>query len=269
MSLIPLHNVTVTGSGERTLLMSHGFGCGQEMFRHLVTAFADDYRVVRYDLAGSGAYPAEQFSRSRYQSLQGYADDAIAICEELGLEDVIHIGHSVSAMIAGLAAAKRPDLFSEVVMICPSARYINEGEYVGGFSEQDIEELLEVMGENYVAWSGQLAPAIMGNAERPQLGEELTTSFCKMDPDIANFFGRVTFTSDNRADLKRITTPTLVLQCNEDIISPEPATRYVHEQLANSQLVSLKARGHCPNLSAPKETAQAIRNFLSQASVPA
>ena len=263
MSYSKLHNVAVEGNGNQTMVMSHGFGCGPQMFRYLVDGFKSDFQIVRYELAGSGSYPVERFDKSRYSDLHGYADDVIGICEELGLKDVIHIGHSVSAMIGGLAAKKRPDLFAQVVMICPSPRYINDGDYYGGFSAEDIEELLEVMGENFVAWSGQLAPAIMGNAERPQLGVELTDSFCQMNPDMANHFARVTFTSDNRKDVPLINTPTLVLQCTEDIIAPENVGEYMHEHLPNGELVMLDARGHCPNLSAPEPTIAAIRNFVA------
>lgn len=269
MSFTKLHNVTVTGSGDRTMLMSHGFGCGQPMFRYLVAAFSPHYRVVTYDLAGTGSYPIERFSLARYKSLSGYAQDVIGICEELELSQVIHIGHSVSGMIAGLAAIERPDLFSHLVMIGPSARYINDGDYYGGFLNEDIEEMLEVMGENFIAWSGSMAPAIVGNAERPALGEELTSSFCTMNPDVAKFFARVTFTSDNRADLALITIPTLVLQTEEDIIAPVAVGQYVHEHLADSEFVLLEARGHCPNISAPEQTIAAIKDYLSRHTMPA
>jgi len=269
MTFSKLHSVKITGEGDRTMLMSHGFGCGQNMFRYLVEAFSSEYKIITYDLAGTGEYPINRFSRANHQTLNGYAKDVIGICEELGLRDVIHIGHSVSAMIAGLASIERPDLFSNLVMIGPSARYINDGDYYGGFTEQDIEELLEVMGENFVSWSGGIAPAIMGNAERPALGEELTSSFCSMNPDIASFFARVTFTSDNREDLGRITTPTLVLQTEEDIIAPRQVGQYVHEHISGSQFVLLEARGHCPNISAPGITISAIRSFLEPALISA
>ena len=262
MTYQDLHSVTITGSGPRTMLMSHGFGCGQNMFRYLMEAFSADYQVITYDLAGTGNYPIERFNRANYQNLTGYAKDVIGICEELGLSEVIHIGHSVSGMIAGLAAIERPDLFGSLVMIGPSPRYINDGNYYGGFTKEDIDELLEVMGDNYMSWSANIAPAIMGNAERAELGEELTTSFCKMDPDIASFFARVTFTSDNRKDLNRISTPTLILQTEEDIIAPRQVGRYVHDNINGSSFVMLDARGHCPNISAPGPTIAAIKEFL-------
>lgn len=263
MSYCKLHGVTVEGSGPRTMLMSHGFGCGPQMFRLMIPELRNDFRIVRYHLAGSGPYPKARFSRAKYGTLDGYAQDVIHICDEMGLTDVIHVGHSVSATVAGLAAIARPDLFSHLVMIGPSARYINDGDYYGGFTTSDIEEMVEVLSGNYVAWSGTMAPAIAGNAERPELGQELTASFCDMDPEIAAFFARVTFTSDNRADLPKITTPTLIIQSREDIIAPEPVGRYVHEHIPGSTFRILDSRGHCPNLSHPHETNAAIREFLA------
>lgn len=250
------------------MLYSHGFGCDQSMFRFLVEDFSRDHRCVTYNLAGTGGTDPALYRRERYRNLQGYADDAIAICEELGLSEVIHVGHSVSAMIALLAARKRPDLFSALIMIGPSPRYINDGDYYGGFSAADIEELLEVMDHNYLGWARQMAPSIMANAERPKLGTELGDRFCEVNPSIAKFFARVTFTSDNRADLPLVEHPTLILQCTEDIIAPEAVGRYVHQQMPNSTFVLLDARGHCPNLSEPARTASAMRGFLQQQPTP-
>lgn len=265
MDLVDYHAVSITGTGPRTILFSHGFGCDKSMFRYLVDDFSQDHRCVTYNLAGTGGTDSRLFRRDKYQTLEGYADDAIAICDELGLEDVIHVGHSVSAMIAIIAARKRPELFTSIVLIGPSPRYINDAEYYGGFSEEDIEELLEVMNHNYQGWAQQMGPAIMGNQERPALGEELTQRFCAVNPDIAKLFARVTFTSDNRSDLATVTHPCLILQCNEDIIAPEAVGRYVHEKIPGSVFEMLEARGHCPNLSEPEQTISAIRRFLETA----
>lgn len=262
MNLLDYHKVSLAGAGERTILFSHGFGCNQSMFRYLFKDLSGDHRCVSYDLAGTGTTNPDLFRKDRYTTLEGYADDAIAICDELGLRNVIHIGHSVSAMIAVIAARKRPELFSSLIMIGPSPRYINDGDYFGGFTEQDIEELLQAMSDNYMGWSGQMGPAIMGNPDRPELGQELTQRFCEVHVSIAKFFARVTFTSDNRGDLKQVIHPTLILQCDEDIIAPPAVGRYVHENIPGSQLVILEARGHCPNLSAPEVTIAAVRAFL-------
>jgi sigma-B regulation protein RsbQ len=245
------------------MLFAHGFGCDQSMWRHVWPRFGDRHRIVLFDHVGAGGSDLSAYDVERYSELQGYAEDVLEICRELELSDVVFVGHSVAAMIGVLAAAKDPELFSALVLVSPSARYIDEDGYVGGFSREDIDSLLESMDSNYLGWSAQMAPAIMGNAERPELGEELTNSFCRTDPEIARHFAHVTFLSDNRADLPEVRTPSLVLQCREDAIAPESVGRFVADRLPDARLVILDAVGHCPNLSAPEETSTAIAEFLS------
>jgi sigma-B regulation protein RsbQ len=232
------------------------------MWRFVTPEFADEYRIVLFDHVGSGGSDLGAYDHTKYSSLAGYADDVLDICRELELRDVIFVGHSVSAMIGVLAAAKEPSRFAKLVLVGPSPRYTNDGDYVGGFTTEDIEGLLESLDSNYLGWSHTFAPVIMGRDDRPELGEELTNSFCRTDPEIARHFARVTFLSDNRADLGRVQTPALVLQCSDDVIAPTSVGTYVHEHLAGSRLVQLAATGHCPNLSAPEETVAAIRSFL-------
>ncbi len=269
MGFLERHQVATVGEGNETLLFSHGFGCNQGMFRHLVDHFRADYRIVLYDLAGAGNYPIEYFNKENYRTLDGYARDLIELCDTLHLRNVHFVGHSVSAMIGVLASLERPEQFASLTLIGPSPRYINDGDYYGGFSERDIEELLATMSDNYLGWSSAMAPAIMGNAERPGLGEELSNNFCKTNPEAARHFATVTFTSDNRAELSRVTHPTLVIQCTEDIIASEQVGEYVHRQIPASRYALIRARGHCPNLSAPEPTSAAIREFLAQLSAPA
>jgi sigma-B regulation protein RsbQ len=245
------------------MLFAHGFGCDQNMWRHVWPAFADRYRVVLFDHVGAGGSDTDAFDRQRYASLGGYADDVLEICHELDLTDVVFVGHSVSAMIGVLAASTEPERFSRLVLIGPSPRYVDDEGYVGGFTRDDIDELLESLDGNYLGWSSAMAPVIMGNADRPQLAEELEGSFCRTDPEIASHFARTTFLSDNRDDLQRVTTPSLVLQCAQDAIAPEPVGRYVHECLRASTFVQMRATGHCPNVSAPEEPIAAIQSFLS------
>ena len=257
------NNVTEHGRpGGRPMLFAHGFGCDQNMWRFVWPEFADDHRVVLFDHVGAGGSDASAFDRDRYASLQGYADDVLEICHELDLTDVVFVGHSVSAMIGALAAAAEPERFGRLVLVGPSPRYIDDEGYTGGFTREDIEGLLASMDSNYLGWSGAMAPVIMGNVDRPELGDELTNSFCRADPEIARHFARVTFMSDNRADLAGLPTPALVLQTTDDPIAPEAVGRYVHEQLPRSSFVLLQATGHCPNLSAPDETVAAIRAYL-------
>jgi sigma-B regulation protein RsbQ len=219
--------------------------------------------VVLFDHVGAGRSDASAFDRERHATLQGYADDVLDICRELGLEDVIFVGHSVSAMIGVLAAAAEPDRFARLVLVGPSPRYVADEGYPGAFTREDIDDLLDALESNYLGWSAQMAPVIMGNADRPALGEELTNSFCRADPEIAAHFARVTFLSDNRADLSRVHTPSLVLQCSDDAIAPDAVGDYVARNLPGAALTRLAATGHCPNLSAPEETVAAIRAFLA------
>jgi sigma-B regulation protein RsbQ len=257
------NNVTEHGvRNGQPLLFAHGFGCDQNMWRFVWPEFEDDYRVVLFDQVGSGRSDLSAYDPARYSSLHGYADDVLEICRELELRDVVFVGHSVSSMIGVLAAAAEPDRFARLVLIGPSPRYIDDDGYFGGFGAAEIEQMFESLDSNFLGWSSAMAPVIMGNEERPELGEELTNRFCRTDPDVAAQFARVTFLSDNRADLARVRTPSLVLQCSDDAIAPEPVGEYVHAHLPQSEYVLLDATGHCPNLSAPVETAAAIRAFL-------
>jgi sigma-B regulation protein RsbQ len=222
-----------------------------------------DHRVVLFDHVGSGRSDLSAYDPVKYGSLRGYASDVVEICRELDLRDVVFVGHSVSAMIGVLALQEAPELFGALVMVGPSPRYVNDGDYVGGFSRADIAALLDALDSNHLGWSAQMAPVIMGNhPEHPELAEELTNSFCRTDPDIARQFARVTFLSDNRADLADVAVPTLVLQCSEDVIAPDVVGRYVHAAIPGSTFTQLAATGHVPHLSSPGETTAAIRDFL-------
>ena len=263
MSVLSRNNVNVHGNPDgRPMMFAHGFGCDQNMWRYVWPAFEDDFRIVLFDHVGAGGSDTAAFDRTRYASLRGYADDVLEISHELDLHDLVFVGHSVSAMIGILAATTEPERFGALVLVGPSPRYIDDGEYVGGFSEEDITGLLDSMDSNFLGWSSAMAPVIMGNEDRPELGEELTNSFCRSDPEIAKQFARVTFMSDNRDDLAAVRTPALVLQCSDDPIAPEAVGLYVASSLPDSSYVRLEATGHCPNLSAPQETVAAIRAFV-------
>jgi sigma-B regulation protein RsbQ len=261
-AVLKRNNVKVLGRGEQPMIFAHGYGCDQNMWRFITPAFEDRYRIVLFDHVGHGQSDAAAFDEAKYGSLNGYADDVLAICRELDLKDAIFVGHSVSAIIGALAAIKEPERFDRLILIGPSPRYINDGDYVGGFKQEDIEGLLDFLDSNHLGWSSTMAPVIMGNPERPDLGEELTNSFCRTNPEIAKHFARVTFLSDNRADLPNVRTKALILQCSQDAIAPEAVGRYMHQNLRGSEFVQLKATGHCPNLSAPEETIAAMEAFL-------
>ena len=262
MTVVTRNNVRVSGRPDgRPMLFAHGFGCDQHVWRFVAPAFEEDHRVVLFDYVGAGGSDLSAYDANRYGSLEGYAQDVLEICRELDLTDAVFVGHSVSAMVGVLAAGRDPERIGALVLIGPSPRYIDDEGYTGGFSREDIEELLESLNSNFLGWSSTMAPVIMGNPDRPELGEELTSSFCRMDPDVAERFARVTFLSDNRADLGEVRVPTLVLQCSEDAIAPRVVGEYVHHAIAGSRFVQLAATGHCPNLSAPQETIDAIRRF--------
>ena len=247
----------------RPVLFAHGFGCDQAMWRFVAPDFEVDHKVVLFDHVGAGNSDLSAYDSEKYGSLRGYATDVVEICRELALSDVVFVGHSVSAMIGVLALQEAPELFGALVMVGPNPRYVDDDGYVGGFSRNDIVGLLDALDSNHLGWSTQMAPVIMGNPDQPELTEELTNSFCRTDPDIALQFARVTFLSDNRADLPGVGVPTLVLQCSQDVIAPDVVGRYVHERIAGSAFARLAATGHCPHLSAPEETVSAIRAFLS------
>lgn len=263
-TVIKRNNVSIWGNGNNTLLFAHGYGCDQTMWRFITPAFQDEYKIVLFDHVGSGKSDLQAYSFEKYSTLQGYARDIVEICDVLALRNVTLVGHSVSAMIAVLAAIQEPSYFSSVVMVCPSPRYTNDGDYRGGFTPQDIESLLESLDSNYLGWSSATAPAIMGNPDRPELGQELTASFCRNNPDIAKHFAKVTFLGDNRADLPKLTVPSLVMQCASDIIAPSHIGEYVQRHTPHSTLAMMQATGHCPHLSAPEETIMVMKQFLSR-----
>jgi sigma-B regulation protein RsbQ len=256
------NNVRVIGSGEETLMFAHGYGCDQSMWRQIVPAFSRDFKIVLFDYVGSGLSDAASFDRTRYSTLRGYALDIVEILEELDLKNVHFVGHSVSSMIGALASLQAPARFETLTMIGPSPCYINNPEYYGGFERKDVEGLLEALESNHVAWSATMAPLIMGNPETPEYAAELESSFCRMDPYLAHHFAQVTFLSDNRADLPKVTANTLILQCQKDSIAGLRVGEYVHKCLPNSQYVVIDATGHCPHLSAPREVIRELQRFL-------
>ena len=261
--MLSRHDVKVTGDpAAPAMLFAHGFGCDQNMWRWVAPAFEATHRVVVFDYVGFGASDHAAWDAERYVTLDGYAQDVLEICRELELRDTVFVGHSVSSMIGVLAADAEPDRFDRLVLVGPSPRYIDDDGYAGGFTREDIDGLLDSLESNYLGWSSAMGPVIVGNPDRPELGEELTNSFCATDPDIAAHFARVTFLSDNRADLAAVQTPSLVLQCADDAIAPQSVGEFVHARIPRSEMVLMRASGHCPNLSAPDELISEIRAFL-------
>jgi sigma-B regulation protein RsbQ len=264
MSIRHRNNIRIEGTGTKTMVLAHGFGCDQNMWRFIVPAFVNDYRVVLFDHVGAGKSDITQYSPEKYNTLDGYADDVLGIIDAVEGAPAVFVGHSVSAMIGVLAALKRPSAFEQLILIGPSPCYINDSDYVGGFTRADIEGLLETLDRNYLGWSSATAPLIIANPGRPELASELTESFCRANPEIAKQFARVTFLSDNRRDLANVRVPALIMQCSEDVIAPDSVGEFVHRNMTQSALVRLEATGHCPHLSAPEETIAAMRQYLSR-----
>ncbi|WDF45571.1 alpha/beta hydrolase [Chryseobacterium sp. KACC 21268] len=262
MNILKRNNVIVRGSGNDIMMFAHGFGCDQNMWRFVYPAFEDRYKIILFDHVGAGNSDLSAYSYEKYDNLEGYATDIIEIANELNVKDGIFVGHSVSAIMGLIAANKAPEIFKTLILVSPSPSYINDKDYIGGFSKSEINELLDSMNKNHLGWSMSIAPVIMGNPEREELTEELANSFCKTDPEIAKHFAKTTFLTDKREILKHTKVSVLILQCSSDIIAPVEVGHYMNKQILGSKLVVMDATGHCPNLSAPEETIRSINNFL-------
>jgi sigma-B regulation protein RsbQ len=258
------NNVVIKGSGSRAMMFAHGFGCDQNMWRFVVPAFEEYYKVILFDYVGSGRSDLTAYDPIRYSDLDGYASDVLDICESLDLRDIVFVGHSVSSIIGLLASIRKPEIFSHILMVCPSPCYINDPpDYTGGFDRADIVALLDLMERNYMGWANYLAPAVMNNSDQPELSAELEASFCSTDPVIARRFAEATFFADNRADLSAVTVPSLILQCSDDLLAPVEVGYFLQNALYESSLRLMSATGHCPHLSHPQETIAVIKDYLA------
>ncbi|WP_442591143.1 alpha/beta fold hydrolase [Pedobacter sp. AW31-3R] len=262
MDIIKRNNVNILGKGKQTMMFAHGFGCDQATWRLITPDFEDDYQIILFDYVGAGNADAGAYDQDRYSTLGGYVQDVIDIAESLGLQDVIFVGHSISCMVGVLASIKNPYLFSKLILIGPSPRYLNDENYYGGMDLADLNQLLEVMDSNYLDWSGKMAPAIIGNPERPELGKELTVSFIATDPELAKNFARVTFLADNRADLPFVSVPSLTIQCKEDLLASEKVATYIKNNTPGNTMLILDSCGHCPHISDPENVIKAIKDYI-------
>lgn len=257
------NNVKVHGEGKPVLMLAHGFGCDQNMWRFIQPDLETDYTLVLFDYCGSGKSDTSFYSKERYSSLEGFARDIVEIADALALSDVVLMGHSVSSITGLLAANARPDLFSKLVMICPSPCFLNiPPDYHGGFDRSDLEELVALMDQNYVGWARYLAPLVMGSANSPELVAELGDSFCSTDPVFAKNFAKATFFSDNREDLKRLQLPTLILQSARDTLAAQEVGEYMHDQIAHSTFRVIQAEGHCLHMTHPKDVIRELKAFV-------
>ena len=262
--IVQRNNVRVFGTGSTTLMFAHGFGCDQTMWRFLTPYFEEVCTIVLFDYVGSGKSDLSFYEIDRYSSFDGYAQDITDIGTALNLKDVIFIGHSVSCMIGVMAHITHPELFKNMILIAPSARYVNDGSYIGGFDREDLDGVIDIMEQNYAGWANFIAPVIMKNAEqKPELAFELAVKFCINDHAINKRFARLTFYSDSRPQLLQVTVPTLILQGSEDAIAPESAGLHIYENITGSRYIKMQAIGHCPHMSDPEETAKHIAEYLA------
>jgi len=257
-------NITIVGDGPITLVLAHGFGSDQTAWRHHVSALSTHYRLVMFDYLGRGKSDISTYTARAYTSLRRYADDVLAIYDDLQLTDSIFIGHSVSAMIGALASQVQPERFRALVFVGASPRYLNDVGYVGGFERSDLNTLFKAMSDNYLGWANGFAPIAMGNPDRPELGREFAATLSAMRPDIAQSVAQVIFQTDFRGELANFRHPILILQSNQDAFVPVEVGDYLAANLPDSQIIHLNAVGHFPHLSAPDEVSKAIRTFVTR-----
>jgi len=263
-SVLERNNVTTAGTGDRPMLFAHGFGCDHNMWRFVAPHFEEAYRTIQFDYVGSGGSDLTAYDPDRYDALEGYARDVLEICAALDLSDVVFVGHSVSTVIGMLAAIEAPDRFADLVLIGASPCYLNDPpDYHGGFERDELEGLLEMMDKNYIGWADYFSSLLMQQAEAKEVVEELDRSFCSTDPHVARQFAEVTFLSDYRDIVPKVSTPALLVQCREDIVAPPSVSRYLETHLPDATLSMLDVAGHCPHLSHPEATSEVIASYLS------
>lgn len=262
-SALKRHAITIEGTGDDLVLFAHGYGCDQTVWQRVRPAISALTTTVAFDITGAGLSDLSHFQpHGRHSSLEGYACDLIEVCEALDTRSITLVGHSVSAIIGVIAAVKKPDLFDSLVLVAPSACYLNLRDYQGGLDEQQLAGLMELMGSNFSNWADVVTPIIMGNPDRPALATELSHSFCRWNEAAAKHFAYLTFMSDCRSYLPLVKPDCLIIECIDDAIAPRSAVAHLHGALPRSAAVKLQAQGHCPHVSAPQETAQAITRHL-------
>lgn len=257
------HNVTVLGSGEKIIVLGHGLGSDQSVWKHLVPYLVDEYRVVLYDNMGAGSTNPDYFDFDRYSSVEGYAYDLLAILEELHIDSCIFVGHSLSSMTGAIASIFRPDLFSKLVMISPSPRFLNSDDYFGGFERQEVDQLFDAMESNYKSWISGFAPLMIGGDMNSVAVQEFSRTLFNMRPDIALSVFRTIFTFDLRHFLSRVTVPCHIIQSSKDLAVPVAVSEYLHQNLGGKSVVEvISTEGHLPHLSSPEMTIPAILRHI-------
>lgn len=248
----------------RPLLLVHGFGCDQSVWDALRPRFDERYAVVSYDLAGAGVSDPESYDPTRYVSLDAHVEDLLALVRERDLREVLVVAHSIGATLTMLAAIAEPERFEALALVGASARYVDDGDYRGGLGPADVDELLELMAANWEAWSAAMAPQVMANADRPELGTALQEHFLRFPASVGQQLGALTFRADVRDQVGALRVPTAFLQSSMDPVVPEAAALWLHRHVPGSELVRLRAEGHLPQLADPEETAAAALAFFDR-----
>lgn len=256
--------VTVLGpESDEVIVFAHGYGTDQSLWRHIAEPFADERRVVLFDYVGSGASDLSAYDESRYDSLEGYADDLIEVLDALGASGVVLVAHSISSMIGALVSIRRPELLREIVMVCPSPRYIDDDDgYAGGFSRDDVQGLLTALEANQPSWATSVAPAVTARDDRPDVVDRVRSLYAETPQRVAVHFARVVFFSDLRRRLAEIPVHCTIVQPEGDIICPPHIGEYLHQHIPSSDLVRLRSAGHFVLLTEPELVSEVIRKAL-------
>lgn len=264
LHIIQRNNINILGKGSQTIMLAHGFGCDQKMWRYLTPMLEDDFQIILFDYVGSGGSDYTSFNKQRYSTLNGYADDVVDICQSLNLNNTIFVGHSVSSMIGMRAAFQLDDsIISKLVMVCPSPCFLNfPPNYLGGFDKTDLEELINLMDKNYIGWANYLAPLVMGNNNDARLINELESSFCSTNPLYAKVFAKATFFADDRENLSKLAIPTLILQSEDDKLASVEIGQYLSKHIQHSKLNVVQSHGHCLHMTNPEQVYDAIKGFI-------
>ncbi|KAK7844457.1 probable strigolactone esterase DAD2 [Quercus suber] len=263
-SLLENLNVRVEGSGQRTLVLAHGFGTDQSVWQRILPYFTPHYRVILYDLVCAGSVNPDFFDFRRYTTLDAYVDDLLYILDAHRVDRCAYVGHSVSAMIGILASIRRPELFSKLILVGASPRFLNDNDYHGGFEQGEIEKVFEAMESNYEAWVNGFAPLAVG-ADVPTAVREFSRTLFNMRPDISLFVSRMIFNSDLRGVLGLVKVPCCIFQTARDVSVPASVATYLKDHLGGRNTVEmLETEGHLPHLSAPYLMAQKLRRALSR-----
>ncbi len=261
-SAVERHHARVAGTGAKTLVFSHGFGCDKTIWRFVAPAFEDRYRTLVFDHAGNGE-SVDAWDPARHASLAGYAQDLLEVLDDAGLEEVVCVGHSIGSIIMMLAAIAQPHRFSKLFFLCPSPRFLNDPpDYRGGFERGDLEGLFQLMESNHFGWAQFLAPLAIGEQNPVALTREFEQSLRALEPRIAQHFARLVFHVDVRDRLQDVRSPSVIVQCQADSIVPVEVGRWMHRHLNGSELLELEASGHCPHVSHANDVIAIIRGRL-------